>query len=277
MNVHTSAFPAGEIRGQLTEFVSTRVHRFANIPLAGSSEVPANASEGSGTLTAVYDDVTNVLCYFFDRTLGADATKLTAAHFHGPALPGTNAGVAIGVIGEAMGTEGTSGGEVLLTEAQEADLLEGLWYLNLHSDAFPGGELRGQLIESSSHHAFADLPVTSEQSAELVDLARQHDRILAVTYNYSGYPMVRQAREMVARGDLGAIRVVQAEYAQDWLSEPLEETGQKQAAWRTDPAQSGAGGCVGDIGTHAFHLAVALASCCQPQTQSAAAHDPLDA
>lgn len=106
-------------------------------------------------------------------------------------------------------------------------------------------------------HVICDKPltVTSEESAELVDLARQHDRILAVTYNYSGYPMVRQAREMVASGDLGAIRVVQAEYAQDWLNEALEDTGQKQAAWRTDPAQSGAGGCIGDIGTHAFHLA----------------------
>jgi predicted dehydrogenase len=67
--------------------------------------------------------------------------------------------------------------------------------------------------------------------------------------------MVRQAREMVAHGDLGEIRVVQVEYAQDWLSEPLEQTGQKQAGWRTDPAQSGAGGSTGDIGTHAFSLA----------------------
>jgi predicted dehydrogenase len=67
--------------------------------------------------------------------------------------------------------------------------------------------------------------------------------------------MVRQAREMVAGGALGALRVVQVEYAQDWLTERLEQTGQKQAAWRTDPAQSGAGGCVGDIGTHAFNLA----------------------
>jgi predicted dehydrogenase len=67
--------------------------------------------------------------------------------------------------------------------------------------------------------------------------------------------MVRQAREMVAKGQLGDIRVVQAEYPQDWLTETIETTGQKQAAWRTDPKQSGAGGATGDIGTHAYNLA----------------------
>lgn len=76
-----------------------------------------------------------------------------------------------------------------------------------------------------------------------------------ITYNYTGYPMTRQARDMVAAGELGAIRTVQAEYAQDWLSTNLESTGQKQANWRTDPARSGAGGAIGDIGTHAFNLA----------------------
>jgi predicted dehydrogenase len=106
-------------------------------------------------------------------------------------------------------------------------------------------------------HVICDKPltVTSGQSEELIHLAREKQRILAVTYNYSGYPMVRQARAMVAAGELGRIRVIQAEYAQDWMSEDLEASGQKQAAWRTDPAQSGAGGCVGDIGTHAYHLA----------------------
>jgi predicted dehydrogenase len=76
-----------------------------------------------------------------------------------------------------------------------------------------------------------------------------------LTHNYTGYPMVRQAREMVAKGDLGDIRVVQAEYAQDWLTEKAEATGSKQAEWRTDPKRSGAGGATGDIGTHAYNLA----------------------
>ena len=78
--------------------------------------------------------------------------------------------------------------------------------------------------------------------------------IFALTHNYSGYLMVRHARAMVARGDLGEIRLVQGEYPQDWLTEPIEKAGQKQAAWGTDPKQSG-GGAIGDIGTHAHNLA----------------------
>ncbi|MBD9492293.1 gfo/Idh/MocA family oxidoreductase, partial [Ensifer sp. ENS11] len=75
-----------------------------------------------------------------------------------------------------------------------------------------------------------------------------------LTHNYTGYPMVRQARAMVENGDIGAIRLVQMEYPQDWLTENIEQSGQKQAAWRTDPARSGAGGSTGDIGTHAYNL-----------------------
>jgi predicted dehydrogenase len=105
-------------------------------------------------------------------------------------------------------------------------------------------------------HVICDKPmtVTVDEARELRRIAAAGKRILAVTYNYSGYPMIRQAREMVERGDLGRLRVVQGEYAQDWLSENLEESGQKQAAWRTDPAKSGAGGCIGDVGTHIYHL-----------------------
>jgi len=105
-------------------------------------------------------------------------------------------------------------------------------------------------------HVICDKPVTTtlKDAKQLAALAARHDRIFAVTHNYSGYPMVRHAQQMVAQGALGELRVVQVEYPQDWLAEPLERSGQKQAAWRTDPAQSGAGGCIGDIGTHAFHL-----------------------
>jgi predicted dehydrogenase len=106
-------------------------------------------------------------------------------------------------------------------------------------------------------HVICDKPLTTTL-AEAVKLKRAAEKsglVFAVTHNYTGYPMVRQARAMVAAGDLGEIRVVQVEYPQDWLSTPLETTGQKQADWRTDPARSGAGGCVGDIGTHAYNLA----------------------
>jgi predicted dehydrogenase len=106
-------------------------------------------------------------------------------------------------------------------------------------------------------HVICDKPLTSrlEDAEALARTAAASGRLFVLTHNYTGYAMVRQAREMVAGGALGALRVAQVEYAQDWLTERLEQTGQKQAAWRTDPAQSGAGGCVGDIGTHAYNLA----------------------
>lgn len=106
-------------------------------------------------------------------------------------------------------------------------------------------------------HVICDKPLTTTlgEALALKEHVRASRRIFAVTYNYSGYPIVRHAREAVAAGELGKLRLVQVEYPQDWLTERVEETGQKQAAWRTDPARSGAGGCIGDIGTHAFQLA----------------------
>lgn len=106
-------------------------------------------------------------------------------------------------------------------------------------------------------HVICDKPLTTSlaDAESLVELAEQGGRVLAVTYSYSAYPLVRQAREMIARGDLGAIRLVQVEYAQDWLTTRLEAQGRKQAEWRADPRRAGAAAAVADIGTHAFHLA----------------------
>ena len=106
-------------------------------------------------------------------------------------------------------------------------------------------------------HVICDKPLSAklEEAHSFANFARQADKIFAITYNYSGYPLVRHAREIIAQGELGEIRTVQIEYAQDWLSGKLEESGHKQAVWRTDPMQAGDGGCLGDIGTHAFHLA----------------------
>jgi predicted dehydrogenase len=103
----------------------------------------------------------------------------------------------------------------------------------------------------------SDKPLTRtlSEADDLVARVARSGLPFAVTYNYTGYPMVRQARAMIAAGDLGELRTIQVEYAQGWLSTDLESTGQKQAAWRTDPARSGAGGAIGDIGTHAFNLA----------------------
>jgi len=105
-------------------------------------------------------------------------------------------------------------------------------------------------------HVICDKPLTStlEDAEKLVKLAKESDALFVLTHNYTGYPMIRQAREMVQNGELGTIRVIHAEYVQDWLTVPAEKSGSKQAEWRTDPARSGAGGAIGDIGTHAFNL-----------------------
>ncbi|MBM9593831.1 Gfo/Idh/MocA family protein [Roseitranquillus sediminis] len=104
-------------------------------------------------------------------------------------------------------------------------------------------------------HVICDKPLTStlEDAERFADAVAASDALFVLTHNYTGYPMVRQAREMVQQGALGSIRVVQVEYPQDWLT--VEEPGNKQAEWRTDPQRSGVGGATGDIGTHALHLA----------------------
>jgi predicted dehydrogenase len=105
-------------------------------------------------------------------------------------------------------------------------------------------------------HVICDKPMTTnvEDALDLVRTVKRTGLVFGLTHNYTGFPMVREARERVLSGELGQIRVMQAEYPQDWLTTRLEETGQKQAAWRTDPARSG-GGAIGDIGSHAFNLA----------------------
>ena len=132
-----------------------------------------------------------------------------------------------------------------------------------------GVEVVSIVTPNDSHHAIArafldrgidvicDKPMTTtvEDALDLVQAVRRSGLVFGLTHNYTGYPLVRQAREMVAAGELGTVRVVQAEYVQDWLSSKLEDTGHKQAGWRVDPARAGPGGCLGDIGTHAYHLA----------------------
>ena len=106
-------------------------------------------------------------------------------------------------------------------------------------------------------HVICDKPLTvSLAEAKRMEAAvKKSARIFALTHNYTGYPMVRRMREMIREGDLGVIRLVQVEYAQGWLSGPTEKDGDKQAEWRVDPARSGPGGALGDIGAHAFNLA----------------------
>lgn len=125
------------------------------------------------------------------------------------------------------------------------------------------------MTPNNSHYAIAraflergidvicDKPLTTEveQAVELVRLARQSGLVFGVTYCYSGYPMVRQAREMVRNGELGDIRLVQVEHASGWASTLLEAEGHKQALWRTTPDIAGKSSVVGDLGTHAHHMA----------------------
>ena len=106
-------------------------------------------------------------------------------------------------------------------------------------------------------HVICDKPLalTLAEGEELARLARQRRRLFALTHTYSGYPMVRHARELVSAGELGELRYVQVEYLQDWLANPIPPGQNKQADWRADPARAGRAGCLGDIGTHAYQLA----------------------
>ncbi len=106
-------------------------------------------------------------------------------------------------------------------------------------------------------NVLCDKPMTYDlaQAEKLADAVDRSDVVFAVTHNYTGYPLVRQAREMILSGELGEINAFRSNYIQGWLRTRLESESQKQAAWRTDPARSGVAGCFGDIGTHAYNLA----------------------
>ncbi len=102
-------------------------------------------------------------------------------------------------------------------------------------------------------HVICDKPITArlEEAIELARVKPKNGAKFLLTHNYTAYPLMRKARHMVANGELGKIRVVQVEYPQEWLTKDVEN---KQANWRTDPAKSGIGGCIGDIGTHAYNI-----------------------
>ncbi|MDO8353027.1 MAG: Gfo/Idh/MocA family oxidoreductase [Aestuariivirga sp.] len=143
--------------------------------------------------------------------------------------------------------------EMAKAEAKRADGIEVVSIVTPNHMHFPAAKA---FIEAGIH-VVCDKPLSLNLKEALALeklLAKNKNVIFALTHNYSGYPMIRQARAMVAAGELGDIRVVQGEYPQDWLTTDLEKSGQKQAAWRTDPARTGAGGCVGDIGTHTYQL-----------------------
>jgi predicted dehydrogenase len=143
--------------------------------------------------------------------------------------------------------------EMARAEAKRPDGIEAVAIVTPNNVHYPAAKA---FLEAGIH-VICDKPLTSSlaDAKKLAALVQKSGRLFVLTHNYTGYPMVRQAREMVAAGKLGQLRLVQAEYPQDWLTEKIEDRGQKQAAWRVDPRQSGAGGSTGDIGTHAYNLA----------------------
>lgn len=143
--------------------------------------------------------------------------------------------------------------EMAKAEAKRPDGIEAVAIVTPNNVHYPAA----RAFLEAGIHVICDKPLASNlaDAKKLAALVEKTGKVFVLTHNYTGYPMVRQAREMVARGQLGDIRVVQAEYPQDWLTEAIENTGQKQASWRVDPKQAGVGGALGDIGTHAYNLA----------------------
>ena len=140
--------------------------------------------------------------------------------------------------------------EKALPEDQRMDFISVVTPNHVH---FPPSKLALE----NGFHVLSDKPATFDlaEAKQLGELVAQSGLLYGLTHNYTGYPLVKEARDMIRAGKLGKIRKVVVEYPQGWLATRLEASGQKQAGWRTDPSKSGAGGCVGDIGTHAENLA----------------------
>ena len=128
-------------------------------------------------------------------------------------------------------------------------------FISIATPNFTHFEIAKAAVEAG-FNVICDKPMTFDlaQAEELAATVEQSNVVFAVSHNYTGYPLVRQAREMILNGELGEIQAVRSNYIQGWLRTRLETDKQKQAAWRTDPAKSGAAGCFGDIATHAYNL-----------------------
>ena len=139
--------------------------------------------------------------------------------------------------------------ESKLPESERIDFVSIVTPNNVH---FPPAKT----FLEAGFHVVCDKPMTYDlaEAKALRDLVKSTGKVFALTHNYTGYPMVKEARELVRNGDLGKLLKVVAEYPQGWLIQPIDAEGQKQAAWRTDPSRTGASSCIGDIGTHAENL-----------------------
>jgi predicted dehydrogenase len=143
----------------------------------------------------------------------------------------------------------------LLTAEKKLPETERIDFVSVATPNHTHYEIAKAAVEAG-FNVFCDKPLTLDlrQAEDLAQTVARHDVVFVVTHNYTGYPLVRQAREMVRSGELGEIQAVRASYIQGWLRTRLELEDQKQASWRTDPSKSGAAGCFGDIGTHAYNL-----------------------
>lgn len=139
--------------------------------------------------------------------------------------------------------------ELALPEDQRID------FISIATPNFMHFEIAKAAVEAG-FNVICDKPLTLDmpQAEALLEAVEKSDVVFAVTHNYTGYPLVRQARQMVTSGELGEIMAIRMNYIQGWLVEKLEDSDQKQASWRTDPKRSGAAGCFGDIATHAYNL-----------------------
>jgi predicted dehydrogenase len=142
--------------------------------------------------------------------------------------------------------------EMATAEAKRADKVDFVSVATPNHTHFP---IAKAFVEAG-FNVICDKPLTFDlaQAEELLKVVESSKVVFAVTHNYTGYPLVRQAREMILNGELGEINAIRSNYIQGWLRTRLEADNQKQAAWRTDPKQSGIAGCFGDIGTHAYNL-----------------------
>jgi predicted dehydrogenase len=155
--------------------------------------------------------------------------------------------------GEAWGARAyASHGEMLAAEHRRDDGAEAVAVVTPNHLHF---EVSAAAL-NAGFHVMSDKPATLDlaEAQTLAKIVGTSDRLYGLTFTYTGYPMVREARDIVRRGDLGAIRKIVVEYPQGWLSRPIEREGAKQAEWRVDPLLAGAG-CIGDIGVHAFNIA----------------------
>lgn len=202
---------------------------------------------------------------------GGQGAFIGAVHRHAIALDG-QAELVAGALSSTPDKARVSGRELLLADGRN----HGDWQTLLADELKRPADERidfvsivtpnhvhypvAQAFVDAGFHVVCDKPLvhTREQADALVAAVQRQGTVFGVTYNYTGYPMVRQARAMVRAGELGELRKVVVEYNQGWLSSQLESSGNKQAAWRTDPQRSGAAGAIGDIGSHAENLVATI-------------------